>query len=71
MCVYVYIDYKQDTVHLIKIYITFRTPLKPYFQTSSKLYNFMQYSRSPTYERVQFREHVHKSNLFVSPTKLA
>ena len=29
------------------------------------------YSQSPTYKRVLFREHVHKSNLFVSPAKLA
>ena len=32
---------------------------------------FQEYSRSPMYERVPFWEHVHKSNLFVSPTKLA
>ena len=29
------------------------------------------YSKSPTYERVPFREHVFKSNVFVSPTTLA
>ena len=29
------------------------------------------YSKSPIYERVSFQEHVPKSNLFLSPTKLA
>ena len=29
------------------------------------------YSKSPTYEWVPFWEHVRKSNLFTSPTKLA
>ena len=29
------------------------------------------YSKSPTYGRVQFQECVPKSNLFVSPAKLA
>ena len=29
------------------------------------------YSKSPTYEQVPFQERTGKSNLFVSPTKLA
>ena len=29
------------------------------------------YSKPPTYEQVLFWEYIHKSNLFVSPTKLA
>ena len=31
---------------------------------------FVEYSKSPTYERVLFQERIPKSNLFVSPTKL-
>ena len=30
-----------------------------------------KYTKSPTYERVLFWEHVRKSNLFVSPIKIA
>ena len=38
---------------------------------SESSYIHFKYSKSPTYERVPFREWVHKSYLFVSPTKLA
>ena len=30
-----------------------------------------KYSKSHTYERVPFWEHIRKSNLFLSPTKFA
>ena len=30
-----------------------------------------KYSKSPTYERVPFREHVHKSGLFVKSNKVS
>ena len=33
--------------------------------------SLLLYSKSPMYERVSFQEHVPKSNLFLSPTKLA
>ena len=32
---------------------------------------FIKYNKSPTYKQILFREHIHKSNLFVNPTKLA
>ena len=32
---------------------------------------FSLYSKSSTYEQVSFQEHVHKTNLFLSPAKLA
>ena len=28
---------------------------------------YPEYSKSPTYEQVPFRDHIYKSNLFVSP----
>ena len=40
----------------------------PFFISSTK---FIKYSKSPAYEWVPFWEHVQKSNLFISPTKLA
>lgn len=31
----------------------------------------VRYSKSPTYDGVPFQKHIHKSSLFISPTKLA
>ena len=31
----------------------------------------IKYRKSPAYEQIPFREHIQKSNLFVSPTELA
>ena len=41
------------------------------FSSAEELTDNVMYGKSPTYELVLFRGRIHKSNLFVSPIKLA
>ena len=44
---------------------------QPHIQLASSMAPSSEYSKSPTYEQVPFQECIHKSNLLLSPTKVA